>query len=84
MDTDGDNDRDNAQSPGSQNDLSPTQEMAQSCLGIVEQRGKSSITTTEVILSVLKTLPEEGSIQAFMWYVDQLTEIKQDQAVALE
>jgi len=58
--------------------------MAQSCLGIVEQRWKSSITMVEAILSVLKTLPEEGSIPAFMWYVDQLMEIEHDQAVALK
>ena len=38
----------------------------------------------EAILSVLKTLPEEGSIQAFMLYVDQLAEIERDQAVALK
>jgi len=58
--------------------------MAQSCLGIVEQRWKSLITMVEEILSVLKTLPEEGSIPAFIWYVDQLTEIEHNQGVALK
>ena len=61
---DGDDTQDDVPSPSSQNDLSPEQEMVQSCLGIVEQRHKSSITTVEVILIILKTLPEEGSIQA--------------------
>src|SRR5882724_4608386 len=36
IDTDGDNTRDDTLSPGSQNDLSPAQEMAQSCRGVIK------------------------------------------------
>jgi len=57
--------------------------MAQSCLAIVKQRFRNAITTVQVILSVLKALPEIGSIAAFTCYVEQLAEVKCDQAITL-
>ena len=55
--------------------------MAQSCLAIIEQRCRNTITTAQVILGVLKALPENGSIAAFTCYVEQLAEVKCDQAI---
>ena len=57
--------------------------MAQSCLAIIEQRCRNAITTVQAILGILKALPENGSIAAFMHYVEQLTEVKCDQAIVL-
>jgi len=83
MSTHGVDDRDDARSQGSQDDLPPKQAMAQSCLVIIEQRHRNAITTAQVILSILKALPEKGSIAAFTCYVEQLAEVKHDQAIAL-
>jgi len=83
MNAHGADNQDDAWSQGSQDDLPPKQEMAQSCLVIIKQRCRNTITMAEAILSILKALPENGSIAAFMCYVEQLTEVEHDQAIAL-
>jgi len=75
--------QDDTRSQGSQDDLLPKQAMAQSCLVIIKQRRRDAITTVQVILGILKALPENSSIAAFMCYVEQLVEVKHDQAIML-
>ena len=75
--------RDDAQSQGSQDDLPPEQKMAQSCLAIVKERCRNAINMVEVILGILKALPKNGSVAAFTCYVEQVAEVECDQAVAL-
>ena len=84
MTTHGDDSQSDIESPRDQDDPSSAQEVVQSCLVILKQKCKGEITMAEVILNLLKTLPDGGSITAFSPYVEQLAEVEHEWTTSLE